>query len=149
MKKVILVIGIIVAYVGLVFLFTPNYVLNDYTDSEEYYDKDGFQDYTDFCIYRYDSADEFIDSRLYDKVFENDVENIRSYFDNFKGWMEAENRLDEYSFDSTSVSEGDYYHIETKEGEPIGQGKYSKFDNYSVYFFDVETNTLYYIHNNI
>lgn len=149
MKKVLLVTVFIVAYVCLCFLFTPNYVLNDYTYSEVYYGKDGFQDYTDYCIYRYDSADEFINSRLYDKASENDVENIRSYFDNFKGWMEAENRLDEYSFDSDFVSLGDYYHIETKEGEPIGQGKYSKFDNYSVYLFDVETNTLYYIHNNI
>ena len=148
MKKVICAIGIIVL-IYLVYLLIPDYVLRGYTDSEEYYDKNGFQDYTDFCIYRYDSAEKFIYSRLYNKVSENDVENIRSYFDNFKGWMEAENRLDEYSFDSASVSAGDYYHIETKEGEPIGQGKYSKFDNYSIYFFDVESKTLYYIHTNI
>ena len=38
---------------------------------------------------------------------------------------------------------------ETKEGKEIEDSKYGKFDDYSVYFFDAETLTLYYIHNNI
>lgn len=48
-----------------------------------------------------------------------------------------------------SSNEGDYARIATKEGEKIGDSKYQKYDNYSIYFFDTETLTLYYIHNNI
>ena len=127
----------------------PKYVPNGFTKSEEHFDKDGFQDYTDFCIYTYDSADCFINNSNYSIITDNDIENLKCYFDNFQGWMETEERLNEYSFDSNSISLGDYFHIETKEGEQIGGGKYAKYDNYDVYFFDIETMTLYYIHNNI
>jgi len=63
--------------------------------------------------------------------------------------MKVENRLDVYDFDINTVSEGDYVRIKTKEGKKIGNGKYSKFDNYTIYFYDIQSNTLYYIHSNI
>ena len=64
--------------------------------------------------------------------------------------MKSESRLDEYDFDTSVINEGDYVKIVTKEGQPInGDSTYGKYDNYSIYFFDIETLTLYYIHNNI
>ena len=48
-----------------------------------------------------------------------------------------------------SISEGDYVLIETKEGKPIGDSFYGKYDNYSVYFFDTDSCVLYYLHSNI
>ena len=63
--------------------------------------------------------------------------------------MESKDRLKEYDFDVTKITEGDFFRIKTKEGESIGDSKYQKFDNYTLYFFDTETLTLYYIHNNI
>ena len=63
--------------------------------------------------------------------------------------MKLENRMDEYTFDIASVSFGDYVRIETKEGKPIGESRYGKYDDYNVYFFDTDTKTLYYIHTNI
>ncbi len=39
--------------------------------------------------------------------------------------------------------------IETKEGKPIGDSFYGKYDNYSVYFFDTDSCVLYYLHSNI
>ena len=62
--------------------------------------------------------------------------------------MKTENRLDEYDFNQTCISAGDYVLIKTKEGEPIGDSYYEKYDNYTLYFFDTESLTLFYIHNN-
>lgn len=58
-------------------------------------------------------------------------------------------RLDEYDFDESVINSWDYIRIKTKEGEKIGDSKYEKYDNYSVYYFDIETLTLCYIHSNI
>ena len=82
----------------------------------------------------------------YKKISSDDIENIRSYFDDFYGVIRLEGI---YDFDTSIITEGDYVRIETKEGEEIGDSTYGKYDNYSVYFFDRETLTLYYIHNNI
>ena len=71
------------------------------------------------------------------------------YFEDFSSWMESADRLREFDFDINDINEGDYVKIKTKEGQKIANGKYEKYDNYSVYFFDIETLTLYYIHNNI
>ena len=77
------------------------------------------------------------------------MDNIKSYFNDFKSVMESKERLNEYDFDIDSITENDYVRIITKEGTPIGDSTYGKFDNYSIFLFDSETLTLYYIHNNI
>ncbi len=120
-----------------------------YIDSQEYFDKDGFQDYTDYAKYIYSSKNVIVDNKEYKKITSEDIENIIGYFDNFHDWMETSNRLNEYDFEKSIINEGDYIKIITKEGKNIGNAKYEKYDDYSVYFFDIETNTLYYIHNNI
>lgn len=115
-----------------------------YIEKEEYYDKDGFQDYTDYAKYIYSSKDIIVNDDKYFEIKEEDISNIKGYFQNFSELMEANKRLDE-----KIINEGDYARIETKEGEKIGDSKYQKYDNYSIYFFDMETLTLYYIHYNI
>ena len=120
-----------------------------YIDKEEYYDKDGFQDYTDYAKYMYDSKDVIINNKEYKKIEQDDIQNIIGYFEDFSGWMKAADRLSEFDLDINNINEGDYVKIKTKEGQKIANGKYEKYDNYSVYFFDIEALTLYYIHNNI
>ena len=117
-----------------------------YIDKKEYYDKDGFQDYTDYAKYLYASKDVIINNKEYKKIEQDDIQNIIGYFEDFSGWMKAADRLSEFNFDINNINEGDYVKIKTKEGQKVGNGKY---DNYSIYFFDIETLTLYYIHNNI
>ena len=63
--------------------------------------------------------------------------------------MDAADRTEEYDFDDSCISAGDYFYIKTKEGEAIGNSKYEKFDDYYVYFYDTELATLFYIHSNI
>lgn len=120
-----------------------------YVEKEEYYDKDSFQDYTDYAKYKYLSENIIINDDEYIKITEEDINNIKGYFENFYNWMESHNRLNEYDFDTKIINEGDYIKIKTKEGEVIGDSTYDKYDNYSIYFFDMDTLTLYYIHSNI
>ncbi len=121
-----------------------------YIGKEEHPDPDGFQDHVDFCMYRYASEEPFRQDARYHPVTGEETGEIAGYFAIFRGWMAADDRLHEYGFDPSCIGAGDYVLIETREGKPIGQdGRYGKYDCYSVYFFDVGSLTLYYIHANI
>lgn len=150
-KKIFSIMLIIILVCGsFYYIYVKDYaILNGYHDSEEHWDPHGFQDYTDYCKYYYkDKFDKkFSNSFLYKKVEQEDIENITSYFMNFEKWMEIEERMDIYDFDTNIISEGDFVRIETKEyGD--GDPKW-KFANYTIYLYDIESNILYYIHSNI
>lgn len=130
-------------------LLRDPHIPDGYTRAEEHRDKDGFQDYTDFCVYYYDTADALETDAAYTVVTEADVERLKGYFSDFEQWMEVEDRLDEYTFDENCISVGDRCFVRTKEGQPIGDSVYGKYDDYTVYFFDTDSNSLFYIHNNI
>lgn len=150
MKKTFILLIILVF-----FIIGCNYTSDDigipkgYTDKKEYFDKSGFQDYTDYAKYTYPEKDIITKDNDYKIISQDDIENIKGYFENFKNVMESSNRLDEYDFNDGVINEGDYIRIKTKEGEKIGDSKYTKYDNYSIYYFDIESLTLYYIHTNI
>ena len=120
-----------------------------YTSAEEYRDPQATQDHTDFCVYHYTSEEAIINASGYREISESDVESIAGYFADFRKWMEVQGRSDEYSFDPACISAGDYCLVKTLEGQPVAGGAYGKYDNYTVYFYDTETDTLYYIHSNI
>lgn len=114
-----------------------------FVQKEEHFDPDGFQDYTDYCKYWYPDAGAFEKDGRWHAVSEEEIKEIRGYFENFRGWMEAEKRLDEYDFDPDCIGAGDYVRIE------IGSTHWSPYDDYTLYFFDAESGILYYIHTNI
>ena len=120
---------------------------------EVLYTDGGFQDFTDYGKYFYESvtAQELEASEYFTAAAEEDVEEILSYIDDFENWVEAadEKLRDGYDFDKAIVSEGDFFCIITKDGEPIGDGAYGKFDDYTVYYFDLDAQILYYFHSNI
>ena len=119
---------------------------------KEFYTEGVWQDFTDYGVYTFSTFDEAkLDENLYfEKV--TDTENILSYIENFEGWLTGDTELSaHYNFDKSWIDESDYVFISTKEGKTIGNSdhRYGKFDNYDVYFFDTDTWTLYYFHNNI
>lgn len=153
MKKIlysiVMLIGIAICIGGCSY-FSDKAVLKGYIDKEEHFDKEGFQDYTDYCKYYYEESNNlFLESNIYSVVTEDNIENISSYFTNFESWMDVSDRTDEYDFDDSCISEGDYIYIKTKEWESSGESRYPKFDDYTVYFYDTESATLFYIHSNI
>ena len=100
-----------------------------YYDKQEYFDKDGFQDYTDYCKYYYTEKDDIKFSENEDYCYiggKEDISEVVNYFEDFEVWMLPE-RADEYDFNKSQITIGDYVYIYDKEGEPIGQSTYEKF----------------------
>ncbi len=154
-KKLVLFILTILLSLGLCGCSYRDWVaasLPEY-NSKVFYTSGGWQDYTDYAKYSYDSitAQDIEASRYFTAATEEDVEEILLYIENFEAWVEAVGGelKDNYDFDKTNVSEGDFFYIETKYGEPIGERTYGKFENYTVFYFDVDAQVLYYFYNNI
>ena len=120
-----------------------------YITKEEHFDPSGWQDFTDYCKYQYGSVLPFEKDARYHIVSDDEVAEIIGYHENFSGWMRIDHRLDEFDFDPACINAGDYCLIDDMEGRPIGESSYAKFENYHLYYFDRETLTLYYMHNNI
>lgn len=122
-------------------------------NSKVFYTSGGWQDYTDYAKYYYDSvtAKDIEASIYFTEATAEDVEEILLHIENFEARVEAigGELKDNYDFDKTVVSEGDFFYIKTKYGEPIGEGTYGKFDDYTVFYFDVDAQILYYFYSNI
>lgn len=146
MKKILITITLILLLTGCNGTMNAE-IPKGYISKIEHYDTEGIQDHTDYAKYIYDKT--IVENDTNYKLVQDNINNIKSYFNDFKSVMESKERLNEYDFDIDSITENDYVRIITKEGTAIGDSTYDKFDNYSVYLFDSETLTLYYIHNNI
>ena len=117
MKKIYLILIITLFLTGCFNNLTDSDIPKGYTEKEEYYDKNGVQDYTDYAKYTYKTKDIIGSNKDYNKVTTDDINNITEYFDDFKSVMESKDRLKEYDFDVTKITEGDFFRIKTKEGE--------------------------------
>ena len=113
----------------------------------------GFQDYTDYNRYFYESVTEqaFTSSAYFKPVKEEDIINILMYIEDFENWVEVIGKelKEQYDFDKSYVAEGDFFYIKTKYGEQIDLTPPERFYSYTLYYFDMDTQTLYYFHNNI
>ncbi len=77
------------------------------------------------------------------------VHLLLSYFKNFEGRIEYSDFKKKYCFDTSQIKCGDYFFIYTLEDKSIGQSVYGKYDDYDVYYVDMEKCIMYYIHSNI
>ncbi len=122
--------------------------------SVQRYSVSGFGDSTDYGIYTFPGA-KLEDSEYFKPVTAESKNELLGYIDNFENWVNVtrdddDNTLFEnYHFSRADIDESDYLYISDRDGEAIGDGVYSKYDSYNVYFFDSQTATLYYFHNNI
>ena len=129
-------------------IFVDPYIPRGYTDSMENREETPWMDWTDFCWYQYTSANDISLTEDYQQVTEKDVSSIKGYFSHTRMSLECANRLAEFEFVPACINEGDAWLLFTSEGEPRGTGTYEKYDNYKMYFFDTESERLYYINNN-
>ena len=145
-KPLSLFLILIVFAVGVfcVDLATNPVIPAGYHDSEEFFDPDGFQDYTDYCKYYYRDASRFENNSEYHKIDKSEIDEVKGYFTNFREWMATEKRLSDYDFDIRCITVGDYVRIVNDE-----TNESYEYADYDVYFFDTETCILYYIHANI
>ena len=117
-------------------------------ESKQFFTSGGFQDFTDYAKYCFDSVD-FSDNSYFQIITESSRENLEAHIDDFENWVQAVRDTDadnevvvNYDFDRSVISDSDYIYIYDDPDCP-------EFGNYNVYYFDVETNILYYFHNNI
>ena len=124
---------------------------NDVVDSLPQYDEyesysgDDFQDITSYekYYYSYLCIEDVVYNEYLEKVEQEDIPEIKAYIENFEMWVREEPDVEEgYDFDLSEIEEGDYFYIETDEF-------YDEYGCYDVYYFDMETEILYYFHNNI
>lgn len=115
----------------------------------------GFGDSTDYGIYTFPGAKPE-DSKYFKPVTAESKNELLGYIDNFENWVNVTREDDDdnalvvnYHFSRADIDESDYLYISDRDGEAIGDGVYSKYDSCNVYFFDSQTTTLYYFHNNI
>ena len=145
LRIVIIVILSFLVFIILMdrFLEYDNRILKGYYKSEKYLDPFQFRGYINFYKYYYTSENDscFQNYNLYEQVKPEDIEELKSFFNNFKKWMEVEERSSEYDFDISSIDENDFFIICTKE-----ISGYKKFDYYNVYFYDTDSHILYEIY---
>lgn len=151
MKKAVITVMILSAILSLFgcdyHKLNHNISLPKYISDECYLGK-GFRDNTDFCKYFYDedSIIKFETHKKFKKVMDSDIENIKSYFENFSDRVKDESYYN-YDFDFQSqIKEGDYFYI-IDDGITDPEGLYRSV-NYDVYYVDMSKCILYFIHSN-
>lgn len=123
-----------------------------YSKNQKLYIDGDFGDFTEYGEYYFTdkSIQKIKKNERYQTVTKENIHDIYGYFENFEGWLKWCYFSDKYNFDKDiQINEGDFYYIDTMEGQPIGQGKYKKYDNYDVYYVDIDKCTIYFIHSNI
>ena len=126
--------------------------LGEYTN-REFYTEGDFQDYTDYAKYSYRSVD-FTDNKYFKKIQPADFSVINKHLDNFEDWIETFHRngpdrelVVHYDFDRSLIDCDDYLYIESEEHTWDSGTK--ALIRYDIYFFDTQSNTLFFFHNNI
>ncbi|MBE6548005.1 MAG: hypothetical protein E7667_03890 [Ruminococcaceae bacterium] len=126
--------------------------LGEYNDYE-CYSEGVFQDHTTYGKYYFDSID-LTDNKYFSQIQDEDIDTVNKIIDDFKGWVQAikENNDSQelvvnYDFTKSTIDKDDYFYLETDtyngtDGEEV-------LASYDLYFIDVQTNILYYFHNNI
>ena len=112
-----------------------------------------FQDFTDYAKYYYTAA-EVAENKYLEKIQETDFDTINTHLDDFEGWIKAHKESDpsreivvNYDFDRAIIDTEDYIYIDSEEH--TWDDGYTRLVRYNIYFFDTQTQVLYYFHNNI
>ena len=145
---VLIVIGFLIYELSSIVYENPVIASLPQADTSDCYYSDGFQDYTDYCKYYYAKQENVLEevknNPYFKPVTPDDITELNSYFDNFEGWLEYVEYKDKYDFQRNDIDTGDYFYIENDE-----ISEKHKYWDYDVYFFDMQTQTLFFIHNNI
>lgn len=158
MKKIILALLTLIMTISLfgcslVYFADPAINSLPFYKSRSFYSHGDFRDYTDYAKYTYDSVTtQHLDaSKYFKEITAEEVNEILLYIENFEDWVDevGDEVKENYDFDKTTVSAGNYFYIKTKSKDSLFKDTYDKFYNYTLYYFDIDAQTLYYFHNKI
>lgn len=121
-------------------------------DKKSYHSYPG-RDSVECRIYMYEDSKELREELEHHKDFmpvtDKATEYIASFFENFGEWAESGGFYPEYDLDKSCIDYGDYFYIENVEihgGDTVLKDEYRTYD---VYYFDIQSMTLYYLHIDI
>ena len=127
--------------------------LGEYKNNE-YYTEGEFQDYTDYAKYYYDFVD-FTENEYFNKIRESDLTKINEHLADFELWIEIYRENDSsleivvnYDFDRSIIDSEDYIYIDSEKITTTLDDGTTTLANYDIYFYDTQTQILYYFHNN-
>ena len=122
---------------------------------KEIYSVDNFTDgsyYAKFT-YRNLSEEDMKEAEDFNRMTEEDAEKILhsiSSYEDFVNNMGMKEITENYDFDKSIVTEDDYYYMESGEGFYQDEnGNISESSFISLYYFDMESQILYYFYNSI
>ena len=122
-------------------------------ENREFFTSGGSQDYTDYAKYYYSSAN-VAENKYLKQIQETEFATINMHFNDFEGWIETIKRSDasnevviNYDFDRKIIDTEDFIYIDSEEH--TWSDGHTSLISYNIYFFDAQTQVLYYFHNNI
>ncbi len=120
--------------------------------SSEQYSSEGFQDYTDYAKYHIPNA-KIADNRYLKRIDDAGQALLLECLEDFERWIATYRTHDPvppiaayYDFDRSCIDQEDYLYI---DAERFDDSESSSLASFNVYFFDTQTETLYYFHNNL
>ena len=120
-------------------------ILAGYSSSAEYYQKDVFQDSTDYAEYYYEENkdDHFRKSKYYEKLTKEKSAELTYFLDDFERCLYLHRADYEkwYSFSRDFIDGEDYCSITFRYPE-------NKLESYNIYYYDMQSHTLYFFHSN-
>lgn len=126
--------------------------LGDY-ETHVYFSSGEFQDYTDYAKYYFCSA-KVTENIWLEKIQETDLPVLYAHLDDYEGWIETIGHSEpdsevvaNYDFDRSVIDTADYFYIDSEER--TWDDGHTTLVNYDVYFFDIQSQILYFFHNNI
>lgn len=163
-NKVLIVLLMIVA-IMMSTNYKPigNVILDPFGKYEDcvYFSHGLIGDFTRYAKYYYSSIDTSKNNN-FKKIQENDLVKLNELIDDFEGLIESyhwdyylddeevQELANNYDFDRSIIDDEDFIYIEVDEFTNESEGvSYTVLASYDVYFLDIQTNVVYYFHNNI
>lgn len=126
--------------------------LGKYED-KEIYTYGSFQDYTDYEKYYFTSSTTPYNS-YFKPIADGGTSDLYACLDDFENLIRSYLEKDpvpkiavHYDFDRSIIGKDDYFYLECEKA--LADGEIEIFTSYDIYFFDTQSKTLYYFHNNI
>lgn len=116
--------------------------------AKQYYSHGEFQDFTDYAKYVFEDVN-FENNKYLKKITKSSKKDLLLHIEDFEMWVNCFKKSDPnhelvtgYDFNTSLISKNDYLYI-------YDNPSYDDLGCYDVYFFNIETMTLYYFHNSI
>lgn len=157
--KILKIIGSVALIILLLIFAIDVYLIKIYKDPvistlPEYKDKICFEGstskgFTDYSKYFYDEEIDFSSNGYFKKVEEKDIEIIKGYYEVYDEFAKKEYFYSDFSFNMDLVDTDDFYFIVNKLNKESYKSYKENYDAFDIYFFDVQSLTLHFMHSNI